>query len=95
MILTPELCRAARALARLDQKGLTELSGVPLPTIRAFETVRSIDGKPARRLTTMNNKALVEAFQAAGLLFIPENGGGAGVRLGKPHLPELPPTIAE
>lgn len=79
--LTPELCRAARALARMDQKELSEASGVPLPTIRAFETVRSIDGKPARRMTTMNNRALVEAFEAAGIQFIPENGGGAGLRL--------------
>jgi hypothetical protein len=29
----------------------------------------------------MNNRALVEAFERAGLQFIPENGGGAGVRL--------------
>ncbi|WP_409566563.1 hypothetical protein [Methylobacterium sp. E-065] len=32
------------------------------------------------RMTTMNNRALVEAFEAAGLEFIPENGGGAGIR---------------
>jgi hypothetical protein len=79
--LTPELCRAARALSRMDQKALSEASGVPLPTIRAFETVRSVDGKPARRLTTLNNRALVEAFENAGLQFIPENGGGAGLRM--------------
>ena len=78
--LTPEMCRAGRALARLDQKELSEASGVPLPTIKAFETVRSVDGKPSRRLTTMNNRALVEAFEKAGLEFIPENGGGAGIR---------------
>lgn len=78
--LTPEMCRAGRALARLDQKELSEASGVPLPTIKAFETVRSVDGKPSRRLTTMNNRALVEAFERAGLEFIPENGGGAGIR---------------
>ena len=78
--LTPEMCRAGRALARMDQKALSEASGVPLPTIKAFETVRSVDGKPSRRLTTMNNRAIVEAFEAAGLEFIPENGGGAGIR---------------
>jgi hypothetical protein len=32
-------------------------------------------------MSTMNNKAAVEAFEKAGLQFIPENGGGAGVRL--------------
>lgn len=78
--LTPEMCRAGRALARLDQRELSEVSGVPLPTLKAFETVRSVDGKPSRRLTTMNNRALVEAFEKAGLEFIPENGGGAGIR---------------
>lgn len=31
-------------------------------------------------MTTLNNRALVEAFKTAGLEFIPENGGGAGVR---------------
>lgn len=51
-----------------------------LPTLKAFETVRSVDGKPARRLTTVNNRALVEAFERAGLEFIPENGGGVGIR---------------
>jgi hypothetical protein len=29
---------------------------------------------------TMNNRALIEAFETAGLQFIPENGGGPGVR---------------
>ena len=42
--------------------------------------MRSVDGKPARRLTTMNNRALVEAFEKGGLEFIPENGGGEGIR---------------
>lgn len=30
------------------------------------------------RLATMNNRALVEAFQRVGLQFIEENGGGVG-----------------
>ena len=29
----------------------------------------------------MNNKALVEAFEKGGVIFIDKNGGGAGVRL--------------
>jgi hypothetical protein len=79
--LTPELCRAARALVRLDQKGLSEASGVPLPTIKAFETVRSVDGKPSRRLTTLNNRALVDALEAAGVRFVGvDDLGGRGVR---------------
>jgi hypothetical protein len=31
----------------------------------------------------MNNRAVVEAFERAGLEFIPENGGGVGLRLKK------------
>ena len=34
-------------------------------------------------LTTMNNQALVEAFERAGLEFVPEEGEEAGVRLVK------------
>ena len=45
-------------------------------TIGAFEA----KGEDAK-LTTMNNRALVEAFERAGILFIPENGGGVGLRL--------------
>ncbi|WP_313902081.1 transcriptional regulator [Methylobacterium sp. E-046] len=45
-------------------------------TLGAFETKDE-----TARMATMNNKALVEAFERAGLEFIPENGGGAGLRL--------------
>lgn len=44
-------------------------------TVGAFER-----REETARLTTMNNRALVEAFERAGLEFIPENGGGAGIR---------------
>ena len=74
--LTPRLCRAARALAGWQQQELAEHSGVPRPTIQAFEA-KDVD---TARLTTMNNRALVEAFERVGLEFIPENGGGLGVR---------------
>ena len=74
--LSPRLCRAARALAAWDQAQLAHASGVPKPTISAFEVKDE-----SARLTTMNNRAVIEAFEKAGLQFIPENGGGAGVRL--------------
>jgi DNA-binding XRE family transcriptional regulator len=77
--LSPRLCRAARALAGLEQKDLASVSGVSKSTIGAFE----IKDEGAR-LATMNNRALVEAFERAGLQFIPENGGGPGVRLRHP-----------
>lgn len=73
--LTPRLVRAARAMAGWQQQELAEASGVPKPTISAFE-LKPENGK----LATMNNRALVKAFERAGLELIPENGGGAGVR---------------
>ena len=76
ILLSPRLCRAARALLGWQQTDLVEASGVPRSTLAAFETKDE-----TARLATMNNRALVEAFERAGLEFIPENGGGFGVRL--------------
>ena len=73
--LTPRLCRAGRSFLAWEQGDLFEASGVSKSTIGAFE--RRDEGAS---LTTMNNRALVEAFEKAGLEFIPENGGGAGIR---------------
>lgn len=77
--LTPRICRAARALLGWRQEDLAERSGVPLPTVSAFEAKQE-----SGRLATMNNRALVEAFEGAGIAFIPENGGGAGLRMARP-----------
>jgi hypothetical protein len=41
----------------------------------------SFDGKPS--LTAANLAAIRTALESAGVEFIPENGGGAGVRLKK------------
>ncbi|MGH1571763.1 helix-turn-helix domain-containing protein [Methylobacterium sp. P31] len=73
--LTPRLCRAARAMLGWRQSDLAEASRVPNPTIEAYEA------KPeSARMMGANMRALIEAFEAAGLEFIPENGGGAGIR---------------
>ncbi len=82
--LTPRLCRAARALAGLEQKDLALASDVSKSTIGAFE----IKDEGAR-LGKRTNRALIEAFERAGLQFIPENGGGPGVRLRDP-VPDHP-----
>jgi transcriptional regulator with XRE-family HTH domain len=76
MRLSPRLCRAARGLSGLGQEELAALSGVSRSTIGAFEA-KAINA----RLSSKNNRALIEAFEQSGLEFIPENGGGAGVRL--------------
>lgn len=75
IVLTPRLCRAARALLGWQQSDLSEKSGVPKPTISAFETKAETG-----RMATLNAKAILAAYEANGLEFIPENGGGAGVR---------------
>lgn len=74
--LTPRLCRSARALLGWQQSDLADASGVAKSTLGAFETKEE-----SARLTTMNNRAAVEAFERAGLQFLAENGGGHGVRL--------------
>jgi transcriptional regulator with XRE-family HTH domain len=76
--LSPRLCRAARALIGFEQTDLASKSGVSKSTIGAFE----IKDKGAR-LSAVNNRAIVETFEREGLEFIPENGGGPGVRLKK------------
>lgn len=67
--------RAARALIGMTQADLAAASGVSLPTIKRIET-----GADAKVSTV---DALRTALETAGVEFIPENGGGAGVRLRK------------
>jgi len=57
---------------------LAEQSGVADSTIKRMELV---DGEPAARPENM--EAVFRVLRAAGIEFIPENGGGAGVRLRK------------
>ncbi|NPD68294.1 helix-turn-helix transcriptional regulator [Lichenicola cladoniae] len=70
-------CRAARALLEWSQADLEKAAKVAKKTIADFE--RGIRQPYERTLD-----ALQTAFEAAGVQFIPENGGGAGVRLKKP-----------
>jgi hypothetical protein len=51
---------------------------VSVPTVKRLEAA---DGDVGGRAETSN--ALVAALEKAGVEFIPENGGGAGVRLAK------------
>ena len=71
--------RAARALLRWSALDLAEASKVGVATIRRVEVV---DGEIP--VTLANEAALRRALEAAGVEFIDENGGGAGVRLRKP-----------
>jgi transcriptional regulator with XRE-family HTH domain len=67
---------AARALARLDQQELSNRSGVSVPTIKRMEA-----GDGPIRGNYENVAAVVGVLEAAGIEFIPENGGGPGARL--------------
>lgn len=65
-------------LLRWEQKQLAELSGVSLPSIKRLETQ---PGALAAQQKTIGD--LKRALEKAGVEFIPENGGGAGVRMKK------------
>ncbi len=75
-MITSEQVRAARALLRWEQKELAAASGVSLPTVKRLETRPGVLGALEPTIA-----ALRSALEAAGIEFIPENGGGAGVRL--------------
>ncbi len=72
--MNPEQCRAARALIGMTQPSLAEAAGIGLSTIVDFE-------KKRRQVAEPSVAAMKTALEAAGVQFIPENGGGAGVRL--------------
>ncbi|MEJ0095766.1 MAG: helix-turn-helix transcriptional regulator [Methylocella sp.] len=76
MSISPEQCRAARALVNWSQDSLVEASGVSKATIANFELGKSSPINATR-------EALGRALEAAGVEFIAENGGGPGVRLRK------------
>jgi hypothetical protein len=71
--------RAGRALIRWSAEDLARASAVGLTTIRRAELTDS-----ETSMTVANDLAVRRALESAGVEFIDENGGGAGVRLRKP-----------
>lgn len=72
-ILTAAQCRAARAMIEWSAERLSQASSVDLQTLRSFEVrFRRPDEQTLRRLRI--------TLEAAGVMFVPENGRGAGVR---------------
>lgn len=68
-------CRAARAMLGWTQEHVAAEADVAHRTIVAFEQ------KPSqRRPMPKNLEAIRRVFEAAGIIFIDENGGGRGVR---------------
>lgn len=75
-MITPSQCRAARALLDWPQQQLADAAQVGIVTVRQFEG----GGSRPRRPTLY---VMRRAFEAAGVIFMEENGEGPGVRLRK------------
>lgn len=72
-MLTPEQCKAARAIIGWSQSQLAAQAHVGFSTVRDFEK--------GRHTPHHNNlKAIKETLEAGGVEFIPGNGGEPGVR---------------
>ncbi len=78
-MLTGEQIRGARAIARIEQADLAARADVSVETIKRLEAMR---GTVAAQMATV--LAIRRALEAAGVIFIDENGEGPGVRLRKP-----------
>lgn len=74
--MTPAQSRAARALVELTQPKLADAAGLGLSTVVDFERGRRAVSDDAIR-------AMRAALEAAGVIFVDENGEGPGVRLRK------------
>lgn len=72
--------RAARGLLGWSIADLTERSGVSGSTIKRVES----GGQEVPNATAASLSAIEVAFRSAGVVAVPENGGGSGVRFAKP-----------
>ncbi|PWC56351.1 helix-turn-helix transcriptional regulator [Azospirillum sp. TSO22-1] len=72
--LTAGQCRAARGFLEWTQEELAERAAVSRGTVRDFE-------KGHHALHRGTERLLVEAFEAAGVVFVPAEEGGPGVLL--------------
>lgn len=73
LLLTPEQCRAARGLLDMTRNRLAAEAHVSLATLLQFENNE-------RPIKTSTQALIRMAFEASGVLFIPEGDGGVGVR---------------
>jgi transcriptional regulator with XRE-family HTH domain len=74
--MKPAQARAGRALIGMTQGDLAQRAGVSLSTVVDFERDRRAVAEPSV-------SAIRAALEAAGVVFLAENGGGPGVRLRK------------
>lgn len=82
LMISAEQCLGARAMLRLTREQLGQAASVAVATLADFETGRR---QPHPRTLS----AIRSALEAAGVIFIDQNGDGPGVRLrntsDKPH----------
>jgi transcriptional regulator with XRE-family HTH domain len=78
-VISAEQMRAARALIGMKQEELASAAGLSGQTIKRMESLGT--GKSSAE----NVQAVQRALEAAGVQFIDENGGGAGVRMARPR----------
>ena len=83
-MLTGEQLRAARAMLKMEQGELAELSGVSIETIKRLERM---DGRLKAYAETLHS--LQETLEGEGVIFLPENGGLPGLKLRR----DPPPAI--
>ena len=76
-MITPGQIRAARGLLDLTQTKLADAAGVSLPTIKRHESGNT----NSHKVTEETREKIRVALERAGVVFLAENGGGAGVRL--------------
>ena len=75
-MITPNQIRGARAMLGLTQADLAKAAGLSNTGLNNIER-----GIADPKVSTL--QAIQAALEASGIEFIPENGGGAGVRLAK------------
>ncbi|WP_282608960.1 helix-turn-helix transcriptional regulator [Pelagibius sp. Alg239-R121] len=73
-MISSEQIRGARGMVGWSSRELAEKAGLGLATIQRMEN------RGTGASTAANVEAVTRALAAAGIEFIAENGGGAGVR---------------
>jgi transcriptional regulator with XRE-family HTH domain len=83
-MMTGEQLRAARAMLKMEQGELAELSGVSIETIKRLERM---DGPLNAQAMTLHG--LQTILEGEGVIFLPENGNLPGIKLRR----DPPPAI--
>lgn len=74
-MISAKQIKAARLFLEWEQRNLADKAGLSLPTIQRMEKMG------VERSSAANAEKVRKALEDGGVEFIPENGGGSGVRL--------------